>query len=69
MDGGHGSINHTLTSIWMAFRRKSNSDKVYIKFKEVEFLAANIQFTNLRFVLVRREMMIIVSECSKMDGS
>lgn len=37
------------------FLRKSNSDKVYMEFWEVDFLVANTQFTNLRFVLVSRD--------------
>ncbi|KAK5896673.1 hypothetical protein CesoFtcFv8_009811 [Champsocephalus esox] len=41
LDGGHGNINHSLPSIWMAFLKKSKNDKVYMKFKEVDFLSAN----------------------------
>lgn len=51
----------------MAFLRKSKSDKVNIKFKEVDFLVANIQFTNQRFLLERTEMMILGSQGSKTD--
>lgn len=45
MDGGHGNINHPVPSIWMAFLRKSKKHKVYMKFKEVDFLVANTQFS------------------------
>lgn len=50
------------------FLRKSNSDKVYMEFWEVDFLVANTQFTYLRFVLVSREtMMMFRRQSSKMD--
>lgn len=68
MDGGHGSINHALTSIWMAFLGKSNSDKVYMKFKKVDFLVASIQFSNQRFLLVRTGMITLMIPLLKDDA-
>ncbi len=67
LDGGHGDINHAPASIWMAFLRRNNSDKVYMNFKEVDFSVANIQSANLRFLFVRREMMTSGSQSAKMD--
>lgn len=40
--GGYGSINHTLTSVRMAFLRKSKSDKVCMKLKEVGFVVGKM---------------------------
>lgn len=64
MDGGHGNINHCA---WIAFLRKSNGDKVWMKFEEVDFHVFSNHFTNLRFLLASRQVIILTSDRSKVD--